>query len=157
MTRFILRQWKKNFHSQRIFTEVQIERAKWCLCMCMHINMYQLSFLTWHDCKRNSHPDFSHPHEYRKKEFKGFLNLCIHCEIPEYWKVHFVEEIGVLCNLLFEGSQLKCYCTSCNTFHWVGVHLAYLWPKFCSVIRCATATLYNGIIGAFNWYYINVN
>lgn len=113
--------------------------------MCMHINMYQLPFLTWHDCKRNSHSDFSHPHEYRKKEFKGCLNLCIHCEIPEYWKVHFVEEIRVLCNLLCEGFQLQCYCTWYNTSHWVGVHLASLWPEVCGVLLCASATLHDGI------------
>lgn len=133
------------FIVREFFTEVQIETAKRCLCMCVHINMYQLPFLTWHDCKRNSHSDFSHPHEYRKKEFKGCLKLCIHCEIPEYWKVHFVEEIWVLCNLLFEGFLLKCYCTLYNTFHWVGVHLAYLWPEVCSVILCASAPLHNGI------------
>lgn len=134
----------KIFIVREFFTEEQIETAKRCLCMCMHINMYQLPFLTWHDCKRNSHSDFSRPHEYRKKEFKGCLNLCIHCEIPGYWKVHFVEDIWVLCNLLFEGFQLKCYCTSHNTFHWVGVHLANLWPEVCPVILCASAPLHNG-------------
>jgi len=130
----------KIYIARVFFTEVKIETAKLCLCMCMH--MYQLSFLTWHDCKRNFHPDFSHPHGYRKKKFKGCLNLCIHCEIPEYWKVHVGEEIWVLCNLLCECFQEKCYCTSHRTSYWVGVHLAYLWPKFCSDIRCAKPTLY---------------
>lgn len=67
-TDFILKQWTQKLH-RVFFTEVKIETAKLCLCMCMH--MYQLSFLTWHDCKRNFHPDFSHPHGYRKQKFKG--------------------------------------------------------------------------------------
>lgn len=137
-TDFILKQWTQNLH-RVFFTEVKIETAKLCLCMCMH--MYQLSFLTWRDCKRNFHPDFSHPHGYRKKEFKGcwiYVSTVKFLSTEKYMLV----KIWVLCNLLCECFQVKCYCTSYHTFYWVGVHLAYLWTKFCSDIRCAKSTLY---------------
>lgn len=67
-TDFILKQRTQNLHWVFFYWN-ENWNAKLCLCMCMH--MYQLSFLTWHDCKRNFHPDFSHPHGYRKKKFKG--------------------------------------------------------------------------------------
>lgn len=125
----------ENFHSQRIFTDVQLETAQWCLCMCMHVNVFQLSFFTWHDCKRNSHPDFSHPHEYRKKEFKGCLILCIHCEIPECWKYI----------LLKRDERYVIYCLRASnrnvTVHHVTLSIEWeftllLWPNFWSVILC---------------------